>query len=40
MLEGREGMIHQLVVKRVNQTSQEPVLSLGISIDILRCIAR
>jgi hypothetical protein len=40
MLKGREGMVHQLVVKGVNQTSQEPILSLGISIDIFKCIAR
>jgi hypothetical protein len=39
-LKGREGMVHHLVVKGVNQTSQKHVLSLGISIDILRCIAR
>jgi hypothetical protein len=29
MLEGRECMVHQLVVKGVNQTSQESVLPLG-----------
>jgi hypothetical protein len=40
MLKGRKGMVHQLVVKGVNQTSQEPILPLGISIDILRCITR
>jgi hypothetical protein len=40
MLKGREGMVHQLIVKGVNQTSQEPVLPLGISIDILGCITR
>jgi membrane protein implicated in regulation of membrane protease activity len=40
MLKGREGMVHQLVVKGVNQTSQELVLPLGISVDILRRIAR
>jgi hypothetical protein len=39
-MKGREGMVHQLVVKRVNHTSQEHVLPLGISIDILRCVAR
>jgi hypothetical protein len=33
-------MVHQLVVKGVNQTSQEPILSLGISVDILRCVVR
>jgi hypothetical protein len=26
MLEGREGIVHQLVVQGVNQTSQEPIL--------------
>jgi hypothetical protein len=40
MLEGRQSMVHQLVVKGVNQTSQGTVLPLGISIDILRCITR
>ena len=40
VLEGREGMVHQLVVQGVNQTSQEPVLPLGINVDILGCIAR
>jgi hypothetical protein len=34
MLEGREGMVHQLLVKVVSQTSQEPVLPLGISVDV------
>jgi hypothetical protein len=33
-------MIHQLIVKGVNQTSQEMVLPLGINIGILGCIAR
>jgi hypothetical protein len=33
-------MIHQLVVKGVNQTSQEHVLPLSISVDILRCVTR
>jgi hypothetical protein len=40
MLKGRECMVHQLVVKGVNLTSQKHVLPLGISIDILRCITR
>jgi hypothetical protein len=40
MLKGREGMVHQLVVQRANKTSQEPVLALSISVDILGCIAR
>jgi hypothetical protein len=40
VLKGREGLVHQLVVYVVDQTSQEPVLPLGISVDILGCIAR
>jgi hypothetical protein len=40
MLEGREGMVHQLVVKGVKQTSQEMVLPLGICVDIFKGIAR
>jgi hypothetical protein len=35
VLKGREGMIHQLMVKGVNQTSQKHVLPLGINVDIL-----
>jgi hypothetical protein len=38
MLEGREGVVHQLIVKGVNQTSQKTVLPLDISIDVLGCI--
>jgi hypothetical protein len=34
MMKGRESVVHQLVVKGVNQSSQEMVLPLGISIDI------
>jgi hypothetical protein len=34
MLEGREGVVHQLVVKGINQSSQETVLPLGIRVDI------
>jgi hypothetical protein len=34
MLEGRESVVHQLVVKGINQTSQETVLPLSIRIDI------
>jgi hypothetical protein len=34
MLKGRKGVVHQLVVKGINQSSQETVLPLGISIDI------
>jgi hypothetical protein len=40
MLEGREGMVHELIVNGVNQTSQKLVLPLGISVDILMCVAR
>jgi hypothetical protein len=40
MLEGREGMFHQLLVKGVNQTSQKTVLPLGICVVIFRCITR
>jgi hypothetical protein len=40
VLKGREGMVHQLVVQGVNQTSQEHILPLGITVDILGCIAR
>jgi hypothetical protein len=38
MLEGRESVVHQLIVKGINQTSQKTVLPLGIRIDIFRCI--
>jgi hypothetical protein len=40
MLEGREGVIHYLIMQGINQASQKSVLSLGISVDIFRCIAR
>jgi hypothetical protein len=33
-------VIHQLILKRVNQASQETVLSLGVGVDIFRSIAR
>jgi hypothetical protein len=39
VLECREGMIHQLVLQRVDQASQETVLSLGVAVDIFRSIA-
>jgi hypothetical protein len=32
MLEGRESVVHQLVVKGVNQTSQKTVLPLSIRV--------
>jgi hypothetical protein len=34
VLEGREGVVHQLIVEGINQSSQEVVLPLGIRIDI------
>jgi hypothetical protein len=34
VLKYREGMIHQLILKRVDQSSQETILSLGISVNI------
>jgi hypothetical protein len=34
MLEGREGVVHQLVMEGTNQSSQEAVLPLGIRVDI------
>jgi hypothetical protein len=40
MLEGREGVVHQLIVEGINQSSQEAVLSLGICVDILWGITR
>jgi hypothetical protein len=40
MLEGREGVVHQLIVEGINQSSQEAVLHLGICVDIFWCITR
>jgi hypothetical protein len=34
MLEGREGVVHQLIMEGINQSSQEAVLSIGIRVDI------
>jgi hypothetical protein len=34
MLEGREGVVHQLIVEGIDQSSQEAVLPLGIRVDI------
>jgi hypothetical protein len=34
MLEDREGVVHQLVVEGINQSSQEAILPLGIHVDI------
>jgi hypothetical protein len=33
-----EGMIHQLILQRINQAYQEAILPLGICVDILRSI--
>jgi hypothetical protein len=38
MLKGRESVVHQLVVERINQSSQETVLPLGIRVDIYQGI--
>jgi hypothetical protein len=38
MLEGRESVVHQLVVEGINQSSQETILPLGIRVDIFRGI--
>jgi hypothetical protein len=38
MLEGRESVVHQLLVKGVNQTSQKMVLPLSIRVDIFWCV--
>jgi hypothetical protein len=40
MLKGREGVIHQLVMQGINQTSHESVLPFHIGVDIFGCIAR
>jgi hypothetical protein len=40
VLECREGMVHQLILQRVNQASQETILSLGVGVNIFRSIAR
>jgi hypothetical protein len=39
-VEGREGVVHQLVVEGINQSSQEAVLPLGIRVDIFWGITR
>jgi hypothetical protein len=39
MLEGREGVVHQLIVERIDQSFQE-ALPLGIRVDILWGITR
>jgi hypothetical protein len=40
MLEGREGVVHQLIMEGINQSSQEAVLPLSIRVDILWGITR
>jgi hypothetical protein len=40
MLEGREGVVPQLIMDGINQSSQEAILSLGIRVDILWGITR
>jgi hypothetical protein len=40
VLECREGMGPQLILQRVNQASQETILSLGVGVNIFRSIAR
>jgi hypothetical protein len=40
MLEGREGVVHQLIVEGINQSSQEVILPLGNRVDILWGITR
>jgi hypothetical protein len=40
VLECREGMIHQLILQRIDQASQETILPLGVGVDIFRSIAR
>jgi hypothetical protein len=39
VLKSGEGMIHQMILQRVDQVSQEAILPLGICVDILRSIA-
>jgi hypothetical protein len=33
-LEGGESVVHQLIMERINQSSQKAVLSLGICVDV------
>jgi hypothetical protein len=40
MLEGGEGVVHQLIMEGIDQSSQEAVLSLGIHVNILWGITR
>jgi hypothetical protein len=39
VLECGEGVVHQLILQRVDQASQETILPLGVCVDIFRCIA-
>jgi hypothetical protein len=39
MLEGRESVVHQLVVEGINQSSQKAVLALSIRVDIFWGVA-
>jgi hypothetical protein len=40
VLKSGEGMIHQLIMQRVDQASQETIPPLGVGVDIFRSIAR
>jgi hypothetical protein len=40
VLKRGEGVIHQLILQRVDQASQETILPLGVGVDIFRSIAR
>jgi hypothetical protein len=40
MLEGRESVVHQLIMEGINQSSQKAVLPLGICVDIIWGITR
>jgi hypothetical protein len=40
MLEGREGVVHQLIVEGINRSSQKLVLPFGIRVDIFWGITR
>jgi hypothetical protein len=40
VLKSGEGMIHQLILQRDDQASQETILPLGVGVDIFRSIAR
>jgi hypothetical protein len=40
VLEGREGVVHQMVMEGINQSSQKEVLPLGICVDVFWGITR